>query len=73
MKRLKLNRKRSRDQIRYRLHASIQAAAYLGDDPSREDIDRELKQIMTAGRPKPRRSAPRSCSPVTSKRNLKRT
>lgn len=58
MKRLKLNRKRSRDQIRYRLHTSIQAAAYLADDPSREDIDRELEQIMTAGRPKsPLRSA----------------
>jgi len=50
MKLLTRKRKGSRDEIRYRLHTSIQAAAYLADDPSHEDIDRELKQIMKAGR-----------------------
>jgi len=52
MKRLKLNRKRSRDQIRYRLHTSIQAAAYLADDPSDDEINRELDKIMKRARPK---------------------
>jgi hypothetical protein len=52
MKRPKPNRNRSRDQIRYRLHTSIQAAAFLGDDPSREEIDRELQQIMATVRTK---------------------
>lgn len=38
--------KPGRDQIRSRLHASIQAAAHLADDPGPETIDRELRQIM---------------------------
>lgn len=52
MNRLKLNRARKRDSIRYRLHTSIQAAAYLADGPGRDVIDRELEQIMQPARPK---------------------
>ena len=51
MKRLTRKREGSRDEIRFRLHMSIQAATYLADDPDREDVDRELKKIMTAGSP----------------------
>jgi len=51
MKRLTRKREGSRDEIRFRLHMSIQAASYLADDPDREDVDRELKKIMTAGGP----------------------
>jgi hypothetical protein len=54
MKRLKFNRKRNRDQIRYRLHTTIQAAAYLADDPSDQDVDRELSKIMNGAKPKTR-------------------
>jgi hypothetical protein len=49
---LKLNRKGSRDQIRYRLHTSVQAAAYLAGDPGDEGIGRELERIMSAGQGK---------------------
>jgi hypothetical protein len=52
MKRLKTARNSNRDQIRYRLHTSIQAAAYLADNPSERDIDRELSNIMNGSRPK---------------------
>lgn len=52
MKRLTSRRKGRRDKIRYRMHTSIQAAAYLADDPGREVIDRELEQVMKAGRGK---------------------
>jgi hypothetical protein len=68
MKRLRLKRKSSRNEIRYRLHTSIQAAAYVADDPSHENIDRELRQIVTAdraGRPlRPDRVAARVSSRV---------
>jgi hypothetical protein len=52
MNRLKLKPTKNRDSIRYRLHTSIQAAAYLADDPGHDVIDRELGQIMRPGQPK---------------------
>jgi hypothetical protein len=52
MKRLNPNRKHNRDQIRYRLHTTIEAAAYLADDSSEQDVDRELSKIMNGAKPK---------------------
>lgn len=39
------------NQVRHRLHTSIQAAAYLADNPSDEVIDRELREIMNPSEP----------------------
>lgn len=58
MKRPTPHRKRNRDQIRYRLHTSLQAAAYLADSPSEDDIDRELSKIMSGARRRRARSRP---------------
>lgn len=64
---LNRKRKRSRDQVRYRLHTTIEAVAYLADDPSDQDVDRELSKIM-AGPQKKRSAARPERTPLTASR-----
>jgi predicted phage tail protein len=47
----KPNRTQQRNEIKHRLHTTIQAAAYLADDPGDDVIERELREIMKSPKP----------------------